>query len=155
MYEQVNTVFTNSDQTNREFSTFPSRCRPVHCGWVSIMSDPLPTRFFPIPLLAAGITLWIVLTVRACVIEISTYDLTPEASIISIVIIGLGIIAFLIAFVVGWTTLLIALAINWFVPSRRVVFRRQLREYFYWFYGMAVLAFLVILFILMTESATD
>jgi hypothetical protein len=88
------------------------------------MNDPRTFRFFPLPVVWLGIAAWLVLTFVA-----SRAEIVANNHELPVIVFGVAITAFLMACVAGWTSLLLTLIVNWFVTTRRSMFRRPLLEW--------------------------
>jgi hypothetical protein len=93
------------------------------------------TRFFPTSIVGLGLVLWLILTIVASRSEIvaNNYDR-------SVIVFGVVITALSMAFVAGWSTLLLTLLVNWGMATRRSMFRKRLLEWSVFFGVITILA---------------
>lgn len=92
-------------------------------------------RFFPTSIVGLGLVLWLILTIVASRSEIAAnnYDL-------AVIVGGVVITALAMAFVAGWSTLLLTLVVNWSTATRRSMFRKRLLEWSVFFGVITILA---------------
>lgn len=93
------------------------------------------TRFFPTSIVGLGLVLWLILTIVASRSEIAANNYDR-----SVIVFGVVITALSMAFVAGWSTLLVTLVINWGMADRRLMFWKRLLEWSVFFGVITILA---------------
>lgn len=106
------------------------------------MNAPATTRFFPWPIVFLCVAAWIGLTFFAVISEIAVYD-----NEVLVIVYGISITAFSMAFVAGWVSVFSALVLNWLMTDRRSAFRKELLEWTPCFSFITVIAAWSILFL--------
>ncbi|TXH05142.1 MAG: hypothetical protein E6R05_02305 [Candidatus Moraniibacteriota bacterium] len=92
-------------------------------------------RFFPTSIVGLGLALWLILTIDASRAEIAANNYDG-----AVIVYGVVITALAMAFVAGWSTLLVTLVINWGMAGRRSMFWKQLLEWSTLFGVITILA---------------